>query len=286
MNIAANIQPVLERAPFDRLLAASGTDAPVLGRIGTLAVRLAKSDSEIDAALALRYRVFFGEAQASKDAARDRDRFDEACDHLLVFDRSIIGPQESQIVGTYRLLRQEQALLSDGYYSEREFDVCGLVNRHSNRHFLELGRSCVLPQYRAKRTVELLWQGIWAYCRAHGIDVMFGCASFPGTFPAQHALPLSFLHHHARAMGDWHVDALGDQAVSMDLMPVEAIDLKSALAAMPPLIKGYLRLGAKFGAGAVVDAEFGSTDVFVIVRTEEISDRYLNHYGAEATRFV
>ena len=149
-----------------------------------------------------------------------------------------------------------------------------------------LARSCVLPHYRSKRTVELLWQGIWAYCRAHKIDVMFGCASFPGIVPALHALPLSFLHHHAKAKGDWEVSALGDQAMSMDLMPVEAIDLKSALAAMPPLIKGYLRLGAKFGAGTVVDAEFGSTDVFVIVRTEEISGRYLNHYGVEAERFV
>jgi L-ornithine Nalpha-acyltransferase len=267
---------------------ANAIGAAILGRIGCLSVRLAETAREIEAALVLRYQVFFAERDQTSNpvAGRDADHFDDLCDHLLVFDDSLAGPPESQIVGTYRLLREEHSLLAGGFYSEAEYDVHGLVNRHKSRRFLELGRSCVLPEYRSKRTVELLWQGIWAYCRSHAIDVMFGCASFPGTISAKHALPLSFLHHHARATGEWRVKALEGRGSPMDLMPEEAVDVKSALFAMPPLIKGYLRLGAKFGEHAVVDNEFGSTDVFVIVRTEEISERYLNHYGPEATRFA
>lgn len=258
-----------------------------LGRMGHLMVRLAVTGSEIEAALSLRYNVFFAEPgqAATGSQNRDADRFDDLCDHLLILDESVSGPAEAQIIGTCRLLREEHSLLAGGFYSESEFDVRDFVSRHKNRRFLELGRSCILSPYRSKRTVELLWHGIWAYCRTHSIDVMFGCASFPGTIPAIHALPLSLLYHHARASGDWSVSALVNRAVPMDLMPDEAIDARAALSAMPPLIKGYLRLGAKFGEHAVVDHAFGTTDVFVIMRTEEISSRYLNHFGPEATRF-
>ena len=120
----------------------------------------------------------------------------------------------------------------------------------------------------------------------HSVDVMFGCASFPGTLPVQHALPLSFLHHHALADADWRVLPADGHGASMDLVPLEAIDMRAALAGMPPLIKGYLRLGARFSGQAVVDREFGSTDVLVIVRTEEISERYISHFGIDADRFA
>ncbi len=115
---------------------------------------------------------------------------------------------------------------------------------------------------------------------------MCGCASFAGTVPALHALPLSFLHHNAQATGEWAVTAHADRHVDMDMMPSEAVDLRAALNAMPPLIKGYLRLGAMFGNGAVVDHAFGTTDVFVILPVERISSRYIAHYGPEADRFV
>jgi L-ornithine Nalpha-acyltransferase len=261
---------------------------PELGRLGALTVRLAANMAEIEAAQQLRHQVFFqtgGEQFGGADLL-DRDRFDAHCDHLLVIDEARNAQAHQRIVGTYRLLREECATAVGGYYSEHAFDVRGLVNRHPERRFLELGRSCVLPEYRSKRTVELLWQGIWAYCRAHSIDVMFGCASFAGTVPAAHALPLSFLHHHARATDDWRIAAIGEVRAPMDLMPIEAVTMREALATMPPLIKGYLRLGAKFGDGAVVDHEFGTTDVFVILRTEDIGAKYLNHFGAQSGRFV
>lgn len=256
----------------------------LLGRIGTLDVRLAETEGEVAAAQALRADVFcktMGWANAGRERC-DADRFDALCDHLLVVDRAA----GNAVVGTYRLLRQEKAAATGGFYSADEFEVGALAARHPTLRFLELGRSCVLEPYRTKRTIELLWQGIWAYVRRHDIGAMTGCASFTGTVPAAHAAALSFLHHNCVATGDWHVRAVAHRRVDMDLMPAEAIDVRTALAAMPPLIKGYLRVGAKIGDGCVVDHDFGTTDVFVMLPVSAIAERYVNYYGADATRFA
>ncbi len=262
-----------------------------LGRIAGLEVRLARDETEIAAAQEVRYRVFYDELGAGvADAApvdrRDADRFDLVCDHLLVLDTTLPGEDHERIVGTYRLLRQERASATGGFYSQDEFDLEGLISRHPEQRFLELGRSCVLPAYRSRRTIEVLWQGIWAYVNHYRIDVMTGCASFHGTVPAAHAQALSFLSHNCRAAGPWEVRAQPSRHVSMDLMPAEAINAKLALACMPPLVKGYLRMGARFGEGCVIDRDFGTTDVFVILQVAEINHRYINYYGSEAQRFA
>ncbi|MDB5650862.1 MAG: hypothetical protein JWL62_2382, partial [Hyphomicrobiales bacterium] len=148
-----------------------------------------------------------------------------------------------------------------------------------DKNFLELGRSCVLPAYRSKRTIELLWRGISAYVHHYRIDVMIGCASFEGTNPLKLALPLSFLHHNAMAQGEWATAALPERHVSMDIIMQEAIELRRAVDKLPTLVRGYLRVGAKFGSGAVVDRQFGTTDVFVIMPVADIESRYLDHFS-------
>ncbi len=148
------------------------------------------------------------------------------------------------VVGTYRLLRQPLAEDYGGFYTAGEFDIGGLIGRHGQLQFLELGRSCVLADYRNKRTVELLWHGIHAYVLQNRCDVMIGCASIEGTDPKRLALPLSFLHHYARAPEQWRARALPERYVEMNRMSKETIDPKAALRGLPPLIKGYLRLGA------------------------------------------
>jgi L-ornithine Nalpha-acyltransferase len=290
------LDPTIQRQSAGRLAPGEGTDGvltenPILGRIGPLEVRLALDGAEIAAAQAIRFRVFHQEMGARSASLgvpeeHDADRFDAICDHLLVIDTSLPGSGRDRIVGTYRLLPQERAIAAGGFYTEDEFELKSLLGRHPTRRFLELGRSCVLPAYRSKRTIELLWQGIWAYCRRRDIDVMTGCASFPGTVPAAHAEALSFLAHHCQAEGEWAVRAKAERYAPMDLMPREAIDAKSALSAMPPLIKGYLRLGARFGDGCVVDRDFSTTDVLVVLPIEAISERYIAYYGAEAERFA
>jgi L-ornithine Nalpha-acyltransferase len=263
---------------------------PALGRLGALEVRLARSAAEIRRAQKLRYRVFYREMSAVPDAAsflsrRDVDPFDAVCDHLLVVDHAAPRLRKTPpIVGTYRLLRQEVADRQSGFYSAGEFDVDALVWRHSERRFLELGRSCVLAPYRHKRTLELLWHGIWTYVLAHRIDVMIGCASLEGTDPDRLALPLSFLHHYARAPEAWRAAALPGRYVDLDRMPKSAVNPKAALQSLPPLIKGYLRIGAFVGDGAVVDRQFGTTDVLIVLPVAGINSRYLEHFGPGAER--
>lgn len=260
----------------------------VLGRLGSMEVRLACKAAEVRRAQKLRYRVFYQEGDAVADAAkkmarRDVDAFDPICDHLLVIDHALPAPRLRRtpaVVGTYRLLRQDVADRHGGFYSAGEFDIGRLITDHKDLRFLELGRSCVLPPYRNKRTVELLWRGIWTYVRRHRFDVMIGCASLKGTDPDTLALPLSFLHHYARAPEPWRARALPARYVDMNRMSKDAVDTKEALRMLPPLIRGYLRLGAVIGDGAVVDHQFGTTDVLIVLPVSGINSRYLAHFGA------
>ena len=258
-----------------------------LGRVGSLEVRLAQTAAEVRQAQKLRYHVFYQEGAAIPNpgrlfARRDIDGYDAICDHLLVIDhatRDRTALNRPAVVGTYRLLRQPLAEEYGGFYTAGEFEIGSLIARHSHLHFLELGRSCVLAPYRNKRTVELLWHGIHAYFLQNRCDVMFGCASLDGTDPKRLALPLSFLHHYAAAPEPWRARALPERYVEMNRTAKEAIDAKEALRALPPLIKGYLRLGAYIGDGAVVDYEFGTTDVLIVLPVSAIKRRYFEHFN-------
>jgi putative hemolysin len=262
----------------------------IYGRIGSLEVRLARKKSEIRRAQRLRYKVFYEEMSATPGALamlsrRDEDAYDPIFDHLLVIDRGDSNGGRrwvrSKVVGTYRVLRQEVADLHDGFYTQGEYDIAPLIRAKSSDYtFMELGRSCVLKPYRNRRTVELLWQGIWSYVREHGVDVMLGCASFEGIDPKAHAQALSFLHHTALAPQEWRVRAHEHLRIDMNMLPPEAISQRTALKALPPLIKGYLRLGAYVGDGAVIDHQFGTTDVLIILPVEAIRSRYFAHFGA------
>jgi L-ornithine Nalpha-acyltransferase len=267
----------------------------VYGRMGDLEVRLAQTRADILQAQRLRYEVFFEEMSAAPNMLAsmrrlDQDSYDAVCDHLLVVDRSR-GPGSSheiwgnrrcaRVVGTYRILRQQIAQRSLGFYTQNEYDIAPLVAAKSpDYRFMELGRSCVEKPYRNKRTVELLWHGLWTYVREHKIEVMIGCASFEGTDLAAHATALSFLHHHALAPPEWRAHAHANLYRSMNLLPKDEVDAKAALKAMPPLIKGYLRLGAFVGDGAVIDRQFGTTDVLIVLPVEKIDPRYFEHFGA------
>lgn len=262
--------------------------AGVLGRCGAFEIRLATTKKEIRKAQRLRYKVFYeeGRAIAQRGAAlvrRDLCRFDKICDHLIVIDtaaRNSFGGTKPRVVGTYRLLRGEVAARHDGFYSQSEFDIAPLLARHGEKRFLELGRSCVHPKYRSKRVIELLWRGLWIYAKHHKIDVLVGCASLRGTNPLALALPLSFLHHQASAEAEWQVRPREGRAVPMAILEKTAVDARKGIAALPPLIKAYVRIGAKFGDGAVIDSEFGTIDVFTIMPIAEIEERYIAYFGS------
>jgi len=249
-------------------------------RAGALGVRLATTPAEIDAVQALRYRVFYQEMGARADPAtaaceRDRDNYDPVADHLLVVDHDI-GPGPEGIVGTYRLIPREAAEAVGRFYSADEYDIAPMLTYPG--HVLELGRSCVRADYRNRAVVQLLWRGIAAYVFRHQIDIMFGCASLPGTDPDALALELSYLHHNHLAPPAIRLRALAHRFVDMNRLPVGAVDARKAIAALPPLIKGYLRLGGFVGDGAVIDHQFNTTDVAILVKTELITDKYYRHY--------
>lgn len=257
-------------------------DDPGFGEIRaqTMGVRLAAAAWELDAAQALRYRVFYEEMGARPTEAmaatrRDSDDFDAAADHLLVIDHAL-GDGPESVVGTYRLLRRAAAARLGRFYSAGEYDIAPLTG--FDGEVLELGRSCVDAAHRTRGTLQLLWQGIAAYVFKHRIDLMFGCASLPGTDPDALAAPLSYLWHNHLAPPALRPRALAGLHVEMNRLPIEAINARAVLAELPPLIKGYLRLGGFVGDGAVIDHQFNTTDVCVVVKTDLVTDKYYRHY--------
>lgn len=251
--------------------------------IDKLEVRLARSPAELLAAQRLRYRVFYEEMGATPTPAtaaekRDFDHFDPLCDHLLVIDHAVEGA-EPAVVGTYRLLREDVARQHGGFYSASEFDLSFLEkNRKPDDNFLELGRSCVAPEYRTNAVIQMLWRAIAGYIVEHKISLMFGCGSLPGVDPEGLAVPLSYLYHNHLAPPDRRVRALDSRYVSMNRLPKEAIRPRDGLRTLPPLIKGYLRLGGYIGDGAVIDQEFKTVDCFIMVPCDAITDRYVARY--------
>lgn len=259
-------------------------DAPTISVPGenlTASVRLAKNKDEIEDAQRLRYAVFYEEYGAKPDEKmkaekRDFDEFDDITDHLVVVVKTP-GDKKEKIVGTYRLLRQEVAQRENkSFYSSDEYDISNLIG--SGQTLLELGRSCVLSEYRTKPILNLLWQGIADYITDNKIDLLFGCASFQGTNIDDMALQLSYMHHYHSTPDDIAPVALPSRNVEMNIIPKDEINEKRAFASLPPLIKGYLRLGATIGHGAVIDEQFNTTDVCIVVQTHLMTDRYRKYY--------
>lgn len=259
-------------------------DAPSTSLPGeslTASVRLAQSKAEIEEAQRLRYTVFYEEYGAQPCAEmraqkRDFDQFDDITDHLVVVIHDSQSLSE-KIVGTYRLLRQEVAQRENkSFYSSDEYDISRLIS--SGQTLLELGRSCVIAEYRTKPILNLLWQGIADYITDNNIDLLFGCASFQGTDVNEIALQLSYLHHFHSTEDSIAPIALAGRHVNMNIVPKEDIDERRAFASLPPLIKGYLRLGATIGHGAVIDEQFNTIDVCIVVQTHLMTDRYRKYY--------
>ena len=267
---------------FEQMLARARTDHrpfPEL-RGGNLGVRIADTAAEIDAVQALRYRVFYQEMGAKADLAtaaslRDCDAFDAVADHLLVVDHAI-GDGPEGVVGTYRLIQREAAARLGRFYSADEYDITPIMNFPGR--ILELGRSCVDGAYRSRAAMQLLWRGIAAYVFHYQIDLMFGCASLHGTDPDALAPDLTYLYHNHLAPPAVRPRALPHRYVEMRRMPPGQVDPKRVQAQLPPLIKGYLRLGGFVGDGAVIDRQFNTTDVAVVVKTDLVTDKYYRHY--------
>ncbi|MES2255991.1 MAG: GNAT family N-acyltransferase [Pseudomonadota bacterium] len=274
---------IYEAGPFE----GRAEQWPVLAVSGSLEVRLAETDHEVELAQRLRYSVFYDEMTAipspqMREAGRDFDKYDDVCDHLLVVDREAHDEDgQPLVVGTYRLTREKDAARAGGFYTSSEYDIAPMLNGlPADTKYLELGRSCVLKSYRARPgTMQLLWKGLMAYVARFDIDLMFGCASLAGNDPDALALPLSYLHHFHGMPDNLRVRARPELFVDMNRMPKDAIEAREGLRSLPPLLKGYVRAGCRIGDGAVIDRQFGTTDVFIYFPLSGIDARYKSRFG-------
>lgn len=256
----------------------------VLASLGSLELRLATARAEIDAAQALRYRVFYEEMGAPTSPAlrrrrRDVDAYDRQADHLLVVDTGRSTALTPAVVGCYRLILESVARRGTGFYTGNEFDLSDLAA--PSGQIMELGRSCVDAGYRDGAVIQLLWKGIAHQIEAHQVGLMLGCASLRGTDPDALALPLSWLHHRHLAPPGMRPRALPGRHVAADRLPPALIDGKAAMQALPPLLKGYLRLGGMIGEGAVIDHALNTIDVCLVLPTAGIKARYQRHYALD-----
>lgn len=243
-------------------------------------LQLSRSEADVIAAQRLRYDVFVTElggdgAMVDHDTRREADAFDAVADHLIL--RDMRRAENDRVVGVYRLMRSEQAARAGGFYSAAEYDLNPITS--SGRNLLELGRSCLHPDYRGGTALYRLWSGLADYVARHEIELLFGVASFHGTDTEALAAPLSILHHRHLAPEELRVRARAPHAVAMDILSEAELDRSAAMKAVPPLIKAYLRLGGVVGEGAFVDHRFNTTDVCLVVDTERLNARQRALYG-------
>lgn len=248
-------------------------------------LRLARDDRDLIAAERLRYAVFVEELGGDGPLVdhgqrRERDRLDPFFDHLVLVDNRRDADAQDHVVGVYRLMRSEQAARAGSYYSASEYDLSALTS--SGKRLLELGRSCVHPDYRGGTAMLQLWNGLARYVREHEIEVLFGVASFHGTDVSAIAEPLSLLHERHLAPEDLRVQALPEHFQQMDLIEPDKIDRAAAMRRVPSLIKAYLRLGGCVGEGAYIDYDFNTIDVCLVMDTARLSARAQAIYDGAA----
>ena len=240
-------------------------------------IKIAESNFEIKKAQSLRYKIFFKEKKIKKKSfkfllQRDYDFYDKISDHLIIIDNN--REIRDNVIGTYRLLRGNCAKLYRGFYTEQEFDISNLKKNFSSKDILELGRSCVHPQYRSGIILKLLWQGISNYIKMYKIKILMGCASFHGTNPSKFKDEFSLLYESYRLPEDYDVKSLQSNEISFN----KNINHSTTLNKLPPLIKGYLRAGGMVSENFYIDREFETIDYCVIMLTEKIVSRYQNKF--------
>lgn len=239
-----------------------------------LAVAWARSEEEVREAQALRYAVFVDEMGArlsvphNAPPRHDIDMFDPFCEHLLV--RAVeAGGQPGPVIGTYRVLTPEAARRAGGLYSETEFDLTRL--RSLRPKMVELGRSCIHPDHRTGGAIMALWGALAEFMQRNGLDTMIGCASVSmrdgGHFAASLWKRLEQTH---LAPIEWQV---------RPRLPLPVDDLRHDLEVdAPPLIKGYLRCGARILGAPAWDPDFNTADLPMMMRIAELPARYRKHF--------
>lgn len=248
--------------------------------VGSLEAFIAETPEQLIASQQLRYRVFVEEMGGNfsdevNAQKRDFDKFDDWCDHLLVRD-----VEKNKIVGAYRILRRSKLPAGEEFYTQAEFDLSKPLEFFKGE-VMELGRSCVDAAYRDRSTMQLLWKAIGEYIYEHEVELMFGCASFNGSDSSQHAALLSYLYQNHLAPLAFRPVVRPEFKREIKLLDPTEIDARRSLASLPPLLKGYLRLGGVIGEGAFEDKDANSTDVCIMVVSAIISSKYKDKFAPD-----
>ncbi len=246
-------------------------------------IRIANTETDLLAAQRLRYRVFIEELggdgpMVDHEARLERDEFDPIVDHLVLVDMRRDPAELDHVVGVYRLLPGDRAAEYGRFYCDSEYDLSKL--KASGRSLLELGRSCVLPDYRGGIGMLLMWSALSEYVLGRNIDILFGVASFHGLDVEALAQSLGWLHFNHLAPESVRPVALPAGYQRMDLIAESDLDRRAAMTGMPALIKAYLRLGGTVGEGAFLDREFNTTDVLLLMDTGAMSQKHRDYYTA------
>lgn len=234
---------------------------------GRLSLSMAISQTEVEEAQHLRYKVFaeeMGARLASSGEEIDRDIFDAYCEHLLVRDN-----ENNKVVGTYRILAPEQAQAVGGYYSETEFDLTRLL--HLRDRMVEVGRSCVHADYRDGATITQLWSGLAGYMLKHNREYLIGCASISMGDGGHYA---ASVYEKVRKL---HGAPAEYRVFPRCPLPLDALN-KNLDVTIPPLVKGYLRLGAYVCGEPAWDPDFNTADLFILLPLSRLSPKYAKHF--------
>jgi len=227
----------------------------------------ASTPNEVKEAQRLRFKVFaeeMGANLAQNNEGLDVDEFDAYCDHLLIRDQETL-----KVVGTYRVLPPHKAQEIGRLYSDSEFDLTRL--NHLRPKMVELGRSCVHADYRSGAVIMALWSGLAQYMQKHNYEIMLGCASIPMADGGHFAASLyNSLSEEQMAPTENH---------AFPRLPLPLDKLNGGLdVEPPPLIKGYLKLGAKICSAPAWDPDFNTADLLTMLRLSEINPRYAKHF--------
>ena len=252
---------------------------------GNFLIKLVENKSELKSAQSLRYSVFYKERNAKPSLSKkilklDYDSIDHFAHHLIVIDKTR-KKSSNQIVGTYRLLKGDLARQFGGFYTSSEFDITNIIKKYRDKQILELGRSCIHKDYRNINIMSLIWKVIARYINLYDIKILFGCASFPGIDVFKFSEQLFFLRDNFSLPNDLLVKSLDKNIYSIDKFKIKKLDMFNTFLKLPPLIKGYLRVGGKVSDSYFVDHQFNTIDLCIAVKTENIAykykKKYLNH---------
>ena len=229
-------------------------------------LRLARNAQEINEVFKLRYEdlLLYYNAENTNETGLFTDQYDDFCEHLIVIDHT-----EEVIAGTYRFVRKEHLINTDLFITEHEYDLTLL----KPYRIMELGRAVVRKEYRSGAVIMLLWRGIFENAKRNNIQYMFGTASFNGLNVRDYEHGLSYLYYHH--LSKFAIPALGENPLKLNILPLEEVDEGLAKRQLPPLVKGYLRIGAKFGPDIFFDYPFNSIDVLVIMDVDEFDPKWL-----------